>query len=210
VPQPRLHYERAFESALVRASVPFVSVAGAKRARLAPGPDHSQTHHHHHQTQPQAEAGAPTRSLKSFDYCVYTRRRTLLVDVKGRRMPRPGAQPACWITQDDLDSLETWASLLTSKSSVTCEAMLAFVHHLPDGACDRWAAGAEPYRDGLYAIRVIPIEAYRARARQRSPRWATLDLPTGVFQRVSIPLAEALGDGPGAGSPRASRAYARA
>lgn len=201
--QPRLHYERAFESALVRASVPFVSVAGAKRARLTPAPG---------STPPEPPAPQRPRpgTLKSFDYCVYTRRRTLLIDVKGRRAPRPGASPECWITQDDLDSLEIWASLLASRSSVTCEAMLAFVHHLPDGASGRSTPDTEPYRAGVYAIRLIPIGAYRAHARLRSPRWATLDLPSGVFQSVSIPLAEALGAAPSTGSPGPGRAYARA
>lgn len=176
----RQHYERAFEAYLRRARLPYVLVDDAKRAILPKGAAIGLV----------GEDGR-TRRLKSFDAVVYGPERHALIEVKGRRVDlrRGGSgRRECWTTTEDIRSLTIWQRLFGEPF----EAVLVFMH---------WLEGPVPragHRDLLhhggrvYTHRAVRVSTYSAEMRVRSPKWGTVDLPAGVFERVGLSMGDLL------------------
>ncbi|MCC6320399.1 MAG: HYExAFE family protein [Phycisphaerales bacterium] len=201
--QRRHHYERAFEGYLRDRRIPYVAVSEARKTLLPVT----------------LGAGGEDASLKSFDFVVYGQNTNLLVDIKGRKVgpstrppPRPPHPPSAprttdfstrrlesWVTEDDVASLRQWQTLFGEGF----EAAFVFVYWFGGTS---W--GGQPPdalfqevledRGEWYALRVVRVEDYRRAMKPRSPRWRTVDVAARVFERISQPLAPALG-GPGAG-----------
>ncbi len=128
--QRRHHYEQAFEALLRRRRVPYVAVNEAKRAlmpdnarlRLVPtesgggGGAESSGRRGDGDGSAEGKRGGGV-ALKSFDFVVYTRTRSLLVDVKGRKIVQTSKSPLAagrmesWVTEDDVRSLGRWREL---------------------------------------------------------------------------------------------------
>jgi len=189
--QRRFHYERAFERYLRSNRIPYVAVDEAKKALL---PDGSVL---------RIESGeGTTRALKSFDFVVYGESTNLLVEVKGRRLPKAGARGGqrleSWVSADDVESLEVWRRLF----GPGFDAAIVFIYRCedqpPDGLFDEVIA----CEGGWYTTRAVTLDDYRARMRVRSPRWRTVDLARADFERVAHPFApgSAWGGGSGGGS----------
>jgi len=199
VAQRRHHYEQAFERYLRAERVPYVAVDEAKKALMpedtplrvrGPGGfEHEAT-------------------LKSFDFVLYGssgsgrvsdgRACNVLAEVKGRRVgwSRPGPDGRArsprlesWVTIEDVSSLRVWGSLFGP------EFTPAFVFLY-------WCEGQPPdalfqeifeHRGRWYAVRAVPVEAYAAAMKTRSPRWGTVDVSPAVFERISSPLLPSAG-----------------
>ena len=160
-----IHYEAAFEHYLRANGIPYVAVDEAKRAAFRDA------------------------KLKSFDFIVYSENHTnWLVDIKGRRWAarKDARKPAWenWITQDDADGLARWQEVFGEGF----RALLVFAYWL------QVAAAPPPevlhlFRDERYVFAGVPLDAYQAHARVRSPKWGTINMPTAAFAAHVRPIA---------------------
>lgn len=192
--QRRFHYERAFEQYLRAARIPYVAVDEAKKALLPAGcslrvnanPTDPRI------SDPEASPGE-TRALKSFDFVVYGESSNLLVEVKGRKLPRlapnsksgAGRRLENWVSADDVDSLLTWRRLF----GPGFDAAFVFVYWCedqpPDGLFDELIECSGSW----YTTRAVDLDSYRGAMRVRSPRWRTVDLPREAYDRLARPFA---------------------
>lgn len=190
--QRRHHYEVAFEDYLRSRRIPYVAVDEAKKALLPGGANLAIS-----QTQPGA--------VKSFDFVLYGESTNLLVEIKGRRIPRrksigtrtrvagdllfhrPPSRSGLqnWVTRDDVDSLLTWERLFGSGF----EAVFVFVYWCDDQPPDTLFQEVFENRDKWYALRSVPVRDYARAMRVRSESWRTVHVPTGAFEQISRPFA---------------------
>lgn len=186
--QRRHHYERAFEAYLRERKIPYISVDEARRALLP-------ENHRLALEDSDAAHGPALRALKSFDFVIYGAPSNLLVDVKGRRVPRRRGNPAgpgrleSWVTQADVDSLKVWERLFGG-GFVGAFVFLYLCDAQPPDALFQ-----EIFEDGgrWYAVRAIRLQEYASHLRVRSPRWGTVHLSTADFERLSGPLCGEIG-----------------
>jgi hypothetical protein len=180
------HYERVFDRYLRARRVPHVCVDEARRLLLP------------------VDRPAPSSTLKFFDYVIYGGAENLLVELKGRRLGAstrgaggakgvglgPSTRLECWITLDDLTSLQRWEALFGPPFA----AVILFVYWCevePPGALFQEVFEVD---DRWYALRAVRMRDYAAHMRVRSPRWRTIDLLQADFERISHPFAPT-GDG---------------
>lgn len=161
-----IHYEAAFEDYLQKHQIAYVAVDEAKRSAFRDA------------------------KLKSFDFIVYARETTnWLVDIKGRRWAtrRRQGKPTWenWVTQADLDGLNQWEEVFGPNFA----ALFVFAY-LIEEAYDPPTEITHPFRDGRYVFVGLPLAEYRVHARLRSPKWGTVNMPTGEFARRARPLAQ--------------------
>jgi hypothetical protein len=178
VAQRRHHYEQAFEQYLRARRIPYVAVDEARKALL---PDNAKL-----------GVGAPggVAALKSFDFVVYGRAGNLLLDVKGRKIARTAGRGAGWsrlqnwVTREDIDSLRAWRTLFGEGFDAAFVFVYWCAEQPPDGLFQEvFAHGAR-----WYAVRAVTLPEYEANMRVRSPRWGTVHLASGVFERLSRPF----------------------
>lgn len=175
--QRRFHYEQAFEHYLRANRIPYVAVDEAKKSLL-----------------PKTAAGEPAAplKLKSFDFVVYAADRNLLVDVKGRMFGTTAAKSSLsdrrlesWVTIDDVDGLSKWQELFGSGF----EATFVFAYCLRQQPPDALFEECFSHGGKWYALREVPLAAYRREMVTRSQRWKTVHLPTEAFARISRPFS---------------------
>jgi hypothetical protein len=159
------HYELAFEAYLRGLKRPYVAVNEAKRPLLA------------------------DMSLKSMDFIVYSADGPhLLVDIKGRRFPRPGETGHAWeswATSDDVECLLQWERCFGNGF----KAAFVFAYDLPETGVDRHDA-TFAFRDRTYAFYGVLVGEYLSAMRQRSSKWETVSLPASEFRRLRRPLLQ--------------------
>ncbi len=173
--QRRHHYERAFEAYLRGRRTPFVSVNEARKTLLPEGSD------------------LPP-GLKSFDYVIYGQPPSLLVEVKGRKLPEPRSgdplRPAprsamqSWVTEDDITSLRVWESLFGEGFCAAFVFMYECRSQPPDGLFQEICAAEGRW----YSLRSILLDDYVRAMRPRSRKWRTVDLPASSFESLSRPF----------------------
>src|SRR5581483_1272791 len=153
--KPIAHYEAAFEDYLRRNGLPYIAVDEAKKALFAGS------------------------KLKSFDFVVYRpQAQTLLVDVKGRKLPASPKSSSLqnWTTREDIDDLRQWQDVFGDSFS----AIFLFLYD----------AGPAPlkdaflFRDRWYASLALSINDYRSHMRPRSEAWGTVHLPAKEFRQL--------------------------
>ncbi len=172
--QRRFHYEQAFEHYLRANRVPYVAVDEAKKSLLPAGDAH--------------------RSLKSFDFVVYTSAGNLFVDVKGRMYGSPAKSGGetthtrrryeSWVTQDDVDSLRCWRELFGEGFRPTFVFLYCLRQQPPDVLFEQVFS----YNNRWYAMREVDLEQYRRVMVQRSAKWQTVHVPAAEFERISCPF----------------------
>lgn len=156
------HYEAAFEDYVRSRGWPYIPVDEQKKAIFA---------------------GA---RIKSFDFLVYRPdQKAWLVDVKGRKFPYEvnGGKRYWenWVTRDDLDGLTQWEKVFGEQF----EPGLVFVYWLT-GPADREPDGdIHMFRGTYYAFVWVRVADYLTHARQRSPKWDTVSVPTRTFRRIA-------------------------
>lgn len=166
------HYEAALADFFLAYGIPFVAVNEVHRAALG------------------------DEKIKSFDFIVYPADGPAwLVDVKGRRFPYTRSSGAAarrwenWVTQADLDGLETWEAVFGDGF----EAVLTFSYWL-GGDPAKWPTlHTHAFGGRHYTFFALPLAVYRRHARPRSRRWNTVALPTRLFRQVALPLSQRLG-----------------
>lgn len=179
--QRRNHAERAFESLIRSKRIPYVAVNEARKSLLPPGAKLT------------LEGQAGDATLKNFDFIVYGEDTNLLVEVKGRTIPRPkrpqlpGKRPRleCWVTQDDIDALRTWQRLFGPGYDPVIVFMYTCDGPPPDGLFGEVVELAGVW----YAVRAISLDDYEPKMRVRSPRWRTVHLGQDEFDLLSRPFA---------------------
>lgn len=160
-----IHYETAFQTFLRERQIPHVAVDESRCAMFRDS------------------------RLKSFDFIVYSARDTnWLVDVKGRRWITAGVggrRWENWVTQLDLDGLAQWQDVFGD----SFRGLFVFAYHL--------APDATPPPEIIfstqqcrYVFAGVPIDEYRRFARQRSPKWGTVNLATHDFARLVRPISD--------------------
>ena len=163
------HYEAAFEAWLRRWRIPCVAVDEAHRAALS------------------------GRTLKSLDFIVSPQTAPAanwLVDVKGRRFPTAGRQYwRNWSTTDELESLAGWEALF----GVSAVGLLVFAYNVVGDHAPLPVEELFVHRDRLYGFVGIRLDHYASFARQLSPRWGTVTVPTAQFRALARPVRELLG-----------------
>lgn len=185
----RHHYERSIEAYLRARRTPYVSVNEARRALLPP--------------KAKLEASDPstgeTVSLKSFDFVVYGSPFNLLVEVKGRKVPRSrGPSPATrsqlqsWVTRDDMVALDRWQQLFGGDF----RAAFVFVYWCERQPPDALFQEVFEHESRWYAVRAVLVDDYRREMKTRSEQWNTVHVPSEAFERISAPLASASPDVP--------------
>jgi hypothetical protein len=178
--QRRHHYERAFEDYLRARRIPYVAVDEARKALLPSGV----------MLDP---AGPESGSLKSFDFVVYGQNANLLIDIKGRRVPRPKSAShdelrvgrlESWVTEDDIASLTRWQQLF----GPGFESVFVFVYWCDAQPPDALFQEVFEHKDEWYALRSVRLCEYVRAMKPRSPRWRTVHVPTAAFERISQPF----------------------
>ncbi len=193
--QRRHHYERAFESYLRSNRIPYIAVDEARRA-LVPGAGDGRFE------APRLAAEEDARALKSFDFVVYGRERSLLVETKGRKLPAGRRAPTWssmqnWVTSADLDSLSRWSELFGDGF----DSSFIFIYWCEAQPPDGLYQEVFEHEGRWYALREAPLDQYSAFARVRSARWDTVSVPAADYARISRPFRG--GDWPSAPSPPA-------
>jgi hypothetical protein len=156
------HYERAFSAYLRLKSLPCIPIDESHRALWQ------------------------EESVKSPDFIVADGKGgLLLIDVKGRRLPRRRSTRQNWVTQDDVQSLTHWEDRFRPSSI----GLFAFVFKLEDDAArddftDRWV-----HEDVHYGCLTVSLEDYSSRMRTRSARWKTVSLRSMDFASTATPLS---------------------
>ena len=190
--QRRHHYERAFEGYLREQRLPYVAVNEAKRALLPAG------------AKLVMEGGGgdsggggaeESGAIKNFDFVVYgeiggdgEQAENLLVEVKGRRLPRlrrADGSPAkarleSWVTMGDVEALKVWEGLF----GAGYEAVFVFVYWCDDVPPDGLFAEVFEFQGRWYTVRAVTLADYEANMKVRSPKWRTVNLSSGDFERV--------------------------
>lgn len=156
------HYECAFEAFLRQRRIAYVAVDETRRSLLGNG------------------------SLKSLDFLVSTPGGgAWLVDVKGRKFPSGGQQYwRNWSTHDDLESLSGWEGVF----GAGFRGLFVFAYHVVGEAAPLPVEQLFPFRGSWYGFVGVPLRDYAAHARQISPRWGTVALPTDTFRRLAEPF----------------------
>jgi len=180
--QRRHHYEHAFERYLRDQRVPYISVDEAKKSLL---PERARL-------TTRSGDGEP-RTLKNFDFVIYGSGGNLLIEVKGRRLPkirlRDGtpAKPRMesWVTLDDIDALRRWQALFGPEF----EPMFVFMYWCEDVPPDGLFVETVAHRGRWYTMRCIDLGSYTRVMRVRSPKWGTMSLPTAEFEALSRPFS---------------------
>lgn len=181
--QRRFHYERAFEDYLRTRRIPYVAVDEARKTLL---PEGSVL-----RVRDAGAEGESAEALKSFDFVIYGDSGSLLVDVKGRKVgaSRRSGQLAgrleSWVTMEDVESLRTWERLF----GAGFEAAFVFVYWCDVQPPDSLFQEVLDHRGVWYALRAVSLREYREHMKVRSPRWGTVDIPKGVFERISQAFA---------------------
>lgn len=187
----RHHYERAIEAYLRARRTPYVSVNEARRALLPPKARLEAT---------DAASGSAV-SLKSFDFVVYGSPFNLLVEIKGRKVPRPSGAGAAgatrsqlqsWVTEDDVRALDRWQGLFGDDF----RSAFVFVYWCEQQPPDALFQEVFEHDARWYAVRAVLLDEYRGAMKPRSERWKTVHVPTEAFERISAPLASASPDVP--------------
>lgn len=155
-----IHYEAAFEEYLRSRGVPYVAVDEAKRALFS------------------------TAKLKSFDFVVYSKKRNLLVDVKGRscrdRERVHGFET--WCTEQDVEDLGQWEQIFGEGFG----GVLAFVYWIE---CPMVVeAGMFEFRQRWYLMMGVELAEYREHMRRRSEKWKTVCLKAEDFRSLARPI----------------------
>lgn len=182
------HYERAFEEFLRRNRIPYVSVHEARKALIhgpaRQGPTEQASH----------APPADPLALKNFDFVVYRPRVNLLVDVKGRRLAesRSGGSRRTpirsrlqnWVTREDIDALRAWQNLFGEGF----RAAFVFAYWCPSQPPDGAFHHVFQHRSRWYALRSVELDSYARGMKERSPCWATVDVPARRFDMLGEAL----------------------
>jgi len=153
------HYERAFEHWLIDCQADYVRADEHKRI------------------------GTARRSVKNFDFLLYTRSgKRIIAEVKGRTFRGTSLVGLrgleCWVTRDDVDGLLTWQEVLGENH----EAVFVFAYRLAhvdvdlDGR-DAFCCGAD-----RYVFLCIRVDDYAQAMKRRSLKWQTVTLPGEAFR----------------------------
>ena len=163
------HYEAAFEQYLRDRGVPYVAVDEAKRSVLSDG-----------------------GSIKSLDFIVSSPGGTTwLADIKGRRFPSGDEQKQYWKNwspRDDLQGLARWEGLF---GPGFC-GLFVFAYDVLGDRAPLPADQLFEHRGHLYGFVAVRLADYAAYARDISPKWDTLAMPTADFRRLAVPMEELL------------------
>lgn len=159
------HYEAAFEDFLRSRQAQYVAVSETHRALFA---------------------GV---KVKSFDFLVAGRGGgTLIVDIKGRRAPGDGsAGLQNWVTRDDVDGLQRWEEVFGTGFA----ALLLFAYWLSEPPAEP-GPEVHVYEGACYRFLGVRLADYAAGMRERSPKWGTVNVPSGFFREISRPASEFL------------------
>jgi hypothetical protein len=163
----RNHYETAFEAYLRQHRIPYVAVDESRRSLLDDG------------------------SIKSPDFLVSpdSVEMAWLVDVKGRRFPSGSRRQQYWknwSTGDELRSLAAWERLF----GANFVGALVFAYNVVGDRAPLPAEQLFVHRGALYAFVAVRLSHYLSAARQISPRWDTLAMPTARFRELAEPACE--------------------
>ncbi|MBX7165824.1 MAG: HYExAFE family protein [Pirellulales bacterium] len=164
------HYEVAFEEYLRGRAAPYVAVDEQRRSLVG------------------------RESLKSLDFIVSSPRAAhapgaagnWLIDVKGRQFPS-GRQKRYWknwSTRDEVDSLAQWETAFGASFA----ALILFAYEVVGDVAPLPAEQLFACRGRLYAFVGVRLHEYVHFARQISPKWDTLAVPTATFRRLAEPV----------------------
>jgi hypothetical protein len=192
------HYERAIDAYLRGRGVAYV---GVEQARMLLCPPVQSGARGRGRSPAGGVRDVSSRSLKFFDFVVYSQQANLLVEVKGRRIatfsskdrdpdraPSPAARMECWVTRDDVDSLLQWQRLF----GPGFEAAFVFVYWCEDEPPGALFQEVFEFERRWYALRSITLANYLSAMKVRSERWRTLDLAQEDFERLSHPFTPAV------------------
>ncbi len=166
--QRHIHYEAAFEDYVRSRGWPYLPVDEHKKAIFG---------------------GA---RIKSFDFLVYPPGdKAWLVDIKGRKFPydcKGGKRYwENWVTREDLEGLRRWRDVFGRGF----EAALVFVYWLVGPPGRDPTLETHVFRNQCYSFLWVSAGEYAAIARQRSPSWNTVAVPTRAFRGLAKPLSSA-------------------
>lgn len=167
------HYEAAFEDYVRSRGWPYVPVDEKKKAIFS---------------------GA---RIKSFDFLVYRPgHKAWIVDIKGRKFPYTGKSGRRywenWVTCGDLEGLRHWEGVFGDEF----EPGLMFVYWLVGPPGREPTSDIHLFRNKCYAFLWIRASDYAAHARQRSPKWDTVSIPSKIFRRLARPIHDNQADAP--------------
>jgi len=158
-----IHYEAAFEDYVRSRGLPYIAVDETRRAIFSGS------------------------KVKSFDFLVYQSAAPhWLVDVKGRKFPyETGGRTRYWenwVTVDDLTDLHEWERVFGEEF----QAVLMFAYWMTGPPRDWPFQRIHAFRSEHYAFLAVPLAEYKARCVRRSPKWATVTMPTRSFRELAV------------------------
>lgn len=162
--QRHIHYEAAFEDYVRSRGWPYIPVNEHKKAIFGGG------------------------RIKSFDFIVYPPGdQAWLVDIKGRKFPydcKGGKRYwENWVAREDLDGLRRWREVFGSGF----EAAFVFAYWLLGPPGRDPTPETHVFRNQCYSFVWVSAVDYAALARQRSPKWDTVTVPSRAFKDLAKP-----------------------
>jgi hypothetical protein len=162
----RNRYERAFENWLLDHHVQYVRSDEHRRL------------------------GSSYESVKNFDFLLFPRPdRKVIVEVKGRTFAGTTlvglAGFDCWVTMDDLESLQVWRRALGDDH----EAAFVFAYRVAQADVDFDGHEVLAWGSDRYLFFCVRLDDYRQHAGPRSRRWRTVMLCADSFRRCAIGLS---------------------
>jgi hypothetical protein len=94
----------------------------------------------------------------------------------------------CWVTADDIESLQTWRQALGRDH----EAILVFAYRVASADVDFDGHGAFRYDRDTYLFFYVPLDDYCRHMTRRSPKWQTMTLPAEKFRQCAADLSSLL------------------
>lgn len=158
----RTHYERAFEAYLRARQRWYTTVDQTHRAMIA---------------------GA---RLKSFDFILADGRGgSLLVDVKGRKLPwrrwRQGRWGQNWATRSDIHGLLGWETVFGANT----QSLFVFAYWINEPPAQTNRDGLFEHQGRYYTFAAVSVRSYQACMKPRSQRWDTVFVPTAMFGAIT-------------------------
>ncbi len=137
--------------------------------------------------------GSSYKSVKNFDFLLLPRPdRKVIIEVKGRTFTGTTLVGLtgfdCWITTDDLESLQVWRQAL----GTGYEAAFVFAFHVTKPDVDFDGHEVLLLGSDRYVFFCICLDDYVRHSRRRSPRWRTVTLAAADFRRCKVNLCEFL------------------
>jgi hypothetical protein len=163
------HYETAFEDLLKNRKILYIAINESKRPTI---PDKS----------------IKNKSIKNFDFIIFSKNGKYLVDVKGKSFPyRRGRRLLYWenwVSEGDLEGLNLWQE----KFGENFRSIIVYLYLIKNEKDIEKFKNTHHYKNKTYGIVGISLEDFLKNRRPRSRKWRAFYVPREKFENLVKPI----------------------